>query len=145
MASTVDLPALLVKVVMRSFYEDKYIVLMDFILRERLLTDDALADRMRFSIRDVAKVAAKLREDRLLWMYASFLLSNNWFINYSWGNSHSRQETREDEKVVSRSYYYIDFALFADVVKLRLYKMRKYLEDKVKNVDNKLYLIIIFH
>ena len=59
----------LVKVVMRSFYEDKYTVVMDYLLRERILSDEGLADRMRFPIRDVAKLAARLREDRLICTY----------------------------------------------------------------------------
>lgn len=46
-----------------------------------------------------------------------------------------RQEMRSsDEKFIPRTYYFIDFAAFADVVKLRLFKMRKQLEDRIKNV-----------
>lgn len=62
----------LVRIVMRAFYEDKYTVIMDYLLRERMLTDEGLADRMKFTIRDIGKLTAKLREDRLIRVYSSY-------------------------------------------------------------------------
>lgn len=120
----------LVKLVARLFYEDRHAVFLDYLLRERMydrrpwscsphpnrLPDDVLADRMQVLLRDVGKIAARLREDRLIM-------------------THIRPEVREyDGKTFSRTYYYIDFALFADVVRYRLYMMRVILEQKVKNV-----------
>lgn len=71
---------------------------------------------MQCLIKDVNKIAAKLREDRLI-------------------KTISRQETREyDGRLFHRTYYYIDFGIFADVVKYRLYLMRKTLEERIKNV-----------
>lgn len=120
----------LVKLVARLFYEDKHAVFLDYLLRERMYTrtlmtllsdrlpDDVLADRMQILLRDVGKIASRLREDRLI-------------------KTHVRPEVREyDGKTFSRTYYYIDFALFADVVRYRLYQMRISLEQKVKNVPS---------
>lgn len=71
---------------------------------------------MQCLIKDVNKIAAKLREDRLI-------------------KSISRQETREyDGKLFHRTYYYIELGVFADAVKYRLFLMRRALEDKIKNV-----------
>lgn len=71
---------------------------------------------MQLQVKDVAKLAAKLREDRLI-------------------KSESRLESKEyDDRTYTRTYYYIDFAYFADVVKYRLHMMRKTLEDRIKNV-----------
>jgi transcription initiation factor TFIIE subunit alpha len=47
----------------------------------------------------------------------------------------ARQETRpSDLKMVSRTFYYIDYKQFVDVVKYRIYKMRRGLEESMKNV-----------
>lgn len=71
---------------------------------------------MQCLIKDVNKIAAKLREDRLI-------------------KSISRQETREhDGKLFHRTYYYIELGVFADAVKYRLLLMRRTLEEKIKNV-----------
>jgi transcription initiation factor TFIIE subunit alpha len=58
----------LVRVVLRSFYEDRHIILVDFLLSERVLSDEELADRLRLVLKEVNRMAAKLREDRLIKM-----------------------------------------------------------------------------
>lgn len=59
----------LVRVVLRSFYEERHIILVDFLLSERVLSDEELADRLRLVLKEVNRIAAKLREDRLIKMY----------------------------------------------------------------------------
>lgn len=109
-----DLSVELVKLVGRSLYEAKYCVFFDCLLRERVVPDDVLADRLRFMVKDITRMAAKLREDRLI----KTLL---------------RQEIRPyDERTITRAYHYIDFALFSDVVKYRLHRMRAMLEEKTR-------------
>lgn len=51
--------------------------------------------------------------------------------------SEARQETRpSDLKLVTKTYYYIDFKLFVDVVKYKMYMMKRGIEDLIKNVKN---------
>lgn len=67
-------------------------------------------------LKDVNKIASKLKEDRLI-------------------KCKVRQEERSyDGKPIQRTYFYIDYGSFADVVKYRLHGMRRLLEDKLKNV-----------
>lgn len=109
-----DLTVELVKLVSRSFYDAKYCVFLDCLLRERVLPDDVLADRLHMMIKDVSKTAAKLRGDHLI-------------------KTIIRQEVRNyDERTITRAYHYVDFALFADVVKYRLHRMRNLLEEKTR-------------
>lgn len=49
--------------------------------------------------------------------------------------SEVRQEVRpSDQKLLNRTYYYIDFKMFVDVLKYRMYMMKKSIEDQMKNV-----------
>jgi transcription initiation factor TFIIE subunit alpha len=40
-----------------------------------------------------------------------------------------------DQKLLNRTYYYIDFKMFVDVLKYKMYKMKKSIEDQMKNVS----------
>ncbi|PJF16447.1 Transcription initiation factor IIE subunit alpha [Paramicrosporidium saccamoebae] len=82
------------------------------------ISDEGAAERMQLMVKDVGKIAARLKEDRLI-------------------KSEVRLESRGlDERPFNRTFYYIDLAIFADVVKYRLHMMRKTLEDRVKNDVN---------
>lgn len=105
----------LVKLVSRSFYEAKYCVFLDFLLKEKLLPEDTLAERMHFITKDIAKLAYRLRQDRLI-------------------HVHGRSEVREwDGKTIIRTYYYIDPPHFVDVVRWRLHRMRMTLDEQLRN------------
>ncbi len=80
------------------------------------ITDEELAERLGLVVKDVNRTAAKLKEERLLAV-------------------ESRQEVRQsDQKTVNRTYYYIDFVMFVNVVKYKLYMMKKQLESQLKSV-----------
>lgn len=66
-------------------------------------------------LKDVNRTAAALTKDSLL-------------------RSEARQEVRaSDQKLITKTYYYLDFKGFVDVVKWRTYMMRKGLEDAMRN------------
>ena len=49
--------------------------------------------------------------------------------------SFRRNEVKEGSiKATSRSYYYIDYKTFIDVVKWKMFKIRKNIEDKLRDV-----------
>lgn len=51
--------------------------------------------------------------------------------------SDSRQEVRpSDQKMVNKTYYYIDYKTFVDVVKYKMYMMKKSIEDQLQTVQN---------
>lgn len=46
-----------------------------------------------------------------------------------------RQEVRpSDQKLINKTYFYIDFKMFVDVLKYRMYMMKKSIEDQMRNV-----------
>lgn len=120
-----DLVERLIKTVAQAFYSDEVRILVFFkqLLPWTILAEDIIADRMSLSIKEVAKIAHILREERLI-------------------KSYNRQELRDwDQKMVGRLYHYIDRASFVDVTRYRLNRMHAWLEERVKNeVDDRGYL-----
>jgi transcription initiation factor TFIIE subunit alpha len=48
----------------------------------------------------------------------------------------SRQEVRpSDQKTINKTFYYIDYREFVDVVKYKMYRMKKSFEDSMKHVQ----------
>lgn len=120
-----DLVDRLIRTVAQAFYSDEVRILVFFkqLLPWTILAEDIIADRMSLSIKEVAKIAHILREERLI-------------------KSYNRQEIREwDQKSVGRLYHYIDKASFVDVTRYRLNRMHSWLEERVKNeVDDRGYI-----
>lgn len=107
----------LVRTVGRSFYEDRFVVFLEYLFHERMLPDDQLADRFHAMVKDVNRIGARLRDDRLV-------------------RVENRQEVRaSDQKTYHRIYYYTDYALFVDAVKYKIHKMRMTIEERMTAAD----------
>lgn len=114
----------LVQVIARLFYDDGYILLVDQLVSIALIPIEVLARRIGMQTRDLASLASKLIEDRVISVYRS-------------------QETREGpfQRSVTRTYFYIDYKLFLDVTKWRMMAMRRHIDTKLRNgLDNKGYV-----
>ncbi|CAK7240509.1 MAG: hypothetical protein STHCBS139747_001951 [Sporothrix thermara] len=108
-----DLAKTLVRSVVRAFYETKHILIIDALVIHSALRDDDLAYLISMNIKDLHKMCAKLKEDRLL-------------------ASHSRSELREgQQRPNNRTYYYIDYRQTIDAIKWRVYKIDKDLQGPV--------------
>ncbi|TFK49023.1 hypothetical protein OE88DRAFT_1683638 [Heliocybe sulcata] len=114
---------LLVQHVSRSFYEPKYIVIMDQLARHPVLKDDDLAGRMGLQAKELNKLMAALHNDRLI-------------------RVHRQNELKEGaQRSVGRAYYYIDYQHFCNVVKWRVAEMRRIIDSSLRNeLDNKGYI-----
>ncbi|EPQ52268.1 hypothetical protein GLOTRDRAFT_140654 [Gloeophyllum trabeum ATCC 11539] len=114
---------LLVQHVSRSFYEPKYIVIMDQLARHPVLKDDDLAGRMGLQAKELNKLMAVLNNDRLI-------------------RVHRQNELKEGaQRSVGRAYYYIDYQHFCNVVKWRVAEMRRIIDNSLRNeLDNKGYI-----
>ncbi|RUS21140.1 ubiquinone biosynthesis protein COQ7-domain-containing protein [Endogone sp. FLAS-F59071] len=149
--ATIDVLKTLVSRVARAFYEPKYIVILDalnktgansngleilgFFLppscaiegcrkskgirrislfsniflrnaRTRSVKDEELALSIKITIREIHKICGKLKEDRLLKMVTKM------------------EPRKADQRAVPKTYYYIDYKQFVDVVKWKMYKMQ---------------------
>ncbi|KAI9843630.1 MAG: hypothetical protein M1837_006212 [Sclerophora amabilis] len=102
-----DLAKSLIRSVARGFYETKHILIVDALMIHSALRDDDLAHLLGMQTKELRKLCAKLEEHRLLAV-------------------HNRQETREGmQRLISRTYYYVDFRQTIDAIKYRFYHMTK--------------------
>ena len=107
----------LVKIAIRLFYDDKYVIVMDMFTRELVFRDDVLAYRLKLNTKELNRVLARLKDDRLLRVEVRF----------------EKNAMYEFGKALTKSYYYLDYKQLVDVVKYKIFKMRKYFEDRMKS------------
>ncbi|CAD25554.1 TRANSCRIPTION INITIATION FACTOR TFIIE ALPHA SUBUNIT [Encephalitozoon cuniculi GB-M1] len=103
----------LIKKVVRKFYEPHHVVIADILLRKTLLYDTELCERMKMLSKEVNRLIIKLREDKI--------------IKYE-----TKVESREDNGQILRTVYYINYAEVRDVIKYKIFKMTKNLENNIK-------------
>lgn len=66
-----DPPQLLLKTLTRLFYDAKSIVAIDLFMQHLVMTDEMLAERMLITVKEAARLIARLKEDFLLQTYDS--------------------------------------------------------------------------
>ncbi|EJD39595.1 hypothetical protein AURDEDRAFT_116120 [Auricularia subglabra TFB-10046 SS5] len=113
----------LVQNVARCFYDARFIVVLDQLVRHPVLKDDDLAGRLGLQLKELGKLTATLCNHRLVSKY-------------------QQNEQKEGGfRAVARSYYYIDYKSFCNVVKWRISQMRRDIDKKLRNeLDNKGYI-----
>ena len=92
----------LIKTVARAFYTDNVVVVLDALIREKYIREEELGPRLRLQDKEVRKVINKLEEE--------FLVSS---------------ETILMEDLRQSKCYYIDYQMFVDMVRYRIYLMDK--------------------
>ncbi|KAI0760577.1 TFIIE alpha subunit-domain-containing protein [Fomes fomentarius] len=114
---------LLVQHVSRAFYEPKFTVVMDQLIRHQVLKDDDLAGRMGLQLKELNKIMATLEGHKLVRIYR-------------------QNELKEGaQRSVGRQYFYIDYQSFCNVVKWRMAEMRRIIDQGLRNeLDSKGYL-----
>ncbi|KZV86122.1 hypothetical protein EXIGLDRAFT_840977 [Exidia glandulosa HHB12029] len=113
----------LVQNVARCFYDARHIVVLDQLVRHPVLKDDDLAGRLGLQLKELGKLTAVLCNHRLVSKY-------------------QQNEQKEGGfRAVARSYYFIDYKSFCNVVKWRISQMRRDIDNKLRNeLDNKGYI-----
>ncbi|RKF54423.1 Transcription initiation factor IIE subunit alpha [Golovinomyces cichoracearum] len=102
-----ELAQSLVRSCMRSFYDTKHILVIDALIIHSVLRDDDLAYLMSMNLKELHKLCGRLSEDRFLAV-------------------HTRAEQKgEQTRLMSRTYYYIDYRATIDAIKWRVYLMNK--------------------
>lgn len=107
---------LLLQYVARAFYEARHILLCDQLIRKEAIKDEDLATRLGIGIKDLTKAVHQLVRDQLVSTYMRAEMKPNGI------------------KATQRTYYYIDYKHCVDVIKWRMWKMNKALDDKQRNV-----------
>ncbi|KAK9433751.1 TFIIE alpha subunit-domain-containing protein [Lipomyces doorenjongii] len=113
----------LIQFVARSFYETRHIIILDALLRHNVVSDDDLPQMVGIQKKELHKLCAKLRDDRLL-------------------KIHTRSEPKEgQQRPVQRTYYYIQYREAVDAIKWRIHKLGETFNDKMRNdVDTQGYV-----
>ncbi|OZJ03167.1 hypothetical protein BZG36_04068 [Bifiguratus adelaidae] len=117
----------LVARVARAFYDPKAIVVLDLLNTEVAprsgIKDEAIALHLKLRPSEILKICGRIREDRLI-------CSTTW------------QEPKTDTgRQNPRTYYYIDYKQFVDVVKYRMYTMQNIVTGRLRSEsDNKGYV-----
>ncbi|CEG64753.1 hypothetical protein RMATCC62417_01673 [Rhizopus microsporus] len=117
----------LVARIARAFYDPKYIVILDELNNappnSNGVKEEDLVLALKITARDIHRICGKLKEDRLIKMV-------------------NRMEPRKpDQRMVPKTYYYIDYKEFVDVVKWKMYKMQTIVRDKLRTEsENKGYV-----
>ncbi len=110
---------LLIKTVVRMFYDSSHVVITSILLENILLSDTELCSRMKLLNREFNKFIVKLKEDNL--------------IKYD-----IKVEVQEDNRQLLKTLYFFNFAEVRDVIKYKIFKMAKSIEDKI-NVSGEKY------
>jgi transcription initiation factor TFIIE subunit alpha len=103
----------LVRSVVRAFYNTRDVLVIDILVSDSAVRDDDLAHKMGMNTKDVHKLCAKLRDDRLL-------------------SVGTRPELREgQQRPINRTYYYINYHHTIDAIKWRIYQLDRQLQGPV--------------
>ncbi|KAG9104889.1 hypothetical protein FRC06_006714 [Ceratobasidium sp. 370] len=114
----------LVQHVSRAFYESRFVVVMDQLARLPVIKEEELAGRVGVTLKELNKVTAVLTNDKLIKVYRQ-----------------NELKSERAQRAVPRSYYWIDYQNFCNVVKWRISAMRRGIEQKLRNeLDNKGYI-----
>ncbi|ORZ19637.1 hypothetical protein BCR42DRAFT_410163 [Absidia repens] len=113
-----DVLKLLVSRVARAFYDPKYIVILDVLNNappnSNGIREDDMVPILKMTAREIHKLCGKLREHRLLRMG-------------------TRMENRkQDQRPIPKTFYYLDYKEFVDVVKWKMYKMQMVVRDNLR-------------
>ncbi|KAJ2500069.1 hypothetical protein GGH96_003027 [Coemansia sp. RSA 1972] len=99
----------LVNVVARTFYQDKFIIALDYLNRHEIARIDVLADHMHMK-QGVRNIYNELVKHRLVKVMERLDEPTD-------NNIHQQRKKQQ--------YYYIDYKQFVDVVKWRMYKLQE--------------------
>ncbi|EOB14500.1 Transcription initiation factor IIE subunit alpha [Nosema bombycis CQ1] len=106
----------LIKTVVRKFYEPYHAVITDLILEDVLLYDSELVQKMKMHSKEVNRLLVSLKEDKIL-------------------KYETKVEVKEDNRQFLSVVYYINYIEVKDIIKYKIYKITKKLENKSTNND----------
>ncbi|KAI0396174.1 hypothetical protein F5Y17DRAFT_420703 [Xylariaceae sp. FL0594] len=119
-----DLAQDLVRSVARAFFKSpdldtRHILIVDALVIHSALRDDDLSYLMSMNLKDLHRICARLRDERLLQV-------------------HVRPELREgQQRPTNRTYYYIDYRQAIDAIKWRVYHLDKAVQGNARPASEK--------
>ncbi|CAH8667590.1 unnamed protein product [Schistosoma haematobium] len=99
----------LVRSIVRTFYSREHSLIVDMLVRNTIMKEDDLCERLRFERKQLRQYLHTLKCDQFI-------------------KSKLQLETDVDGKTTKITHYFIDYKLFVNVVKYRLDQMQRRLE-----------------
>ncbi|CAH8288509.1 unnamed protein product [Heterobilharzia americana] len=99
----------LVRSIVRTFYSREHSLIVDMLVRNTIMKEDDLCERLRFERKQLRQYLHTLKCDQFI-------------------KSKLQLETDADGKTTKITHYFIDYKLFVNVVKYRLDQMQRRLE-----------------
>ncbi|CDZ97858.1 Transcription initiation factor IIE, alpha subunit [Phaffia rhodozyma] len=124
-----DLPTLkiFVQTVSRAFYDAPVIILLDQLIKKEVIREDELASMCGIAVKELSKLAAILLSHRLIKSFTR--------------NEHREGPLLPHARPLVRTYYWIEFKEFSDVVRWRMDTLYKSLDKKLRSEqENKGYI-----
>jgi transcription initiation factor IIE alpha subunit len=109
----------LIALVVRAFYSDNYVVLLDSLVHEKYIIEEELGPRLQISNKEVSKIKNQLEKEGLI----------------------KFEDVIVDNEVSKASWkcYYIDYHSFISLVRFRIFLMQQYLVKEENNELNEVY------
>ncbi|KAK1348770.1 putative subunit alpha of transcription initiation factor IIE [Hamiltosporidium tvaerminnensis] len=106
----------LIKKTMRMFYETHHAVIMDILLEYMIMYDNEICEKMKMLNKEFNRLVVKLKDDKLL-------------------KAETKIETKSDGRQLLRCVYFIVYSEIKDVIKYKIFKMSRFLEQEIKNTE----------
>ncbi|ODV97697.1 hypothetical protein PACTADRAFT_47566, partial [Pachysolen tannophilus NRRL Y-2460] len=108
----------LIQFVSRNFYPKQYILVLDALLVHSVLSEDDLSHLVGIQRKELRAICNKLTEDRLIVIHAQ------------------REEEGNQQRLRTKTYYYIHFTEAVDSIKWKIHSVVKALKDEMKKDAN---------
>ncbi|KAJ3351242.1 General transcription factor IIE subunit 1 [Entophlyctis luteolus] len=112
----------LVMRVARSYYQPHYIIILDLLAIRGAMREEDMATALRISPGDSRKLCKKLVADRIIKANSVLIELKHYKIT----------------KKTSRTYYYIDYKSFVNVLKFKMFKIQEVIRKEIDEHNNNL-------
>lgn len=116
----------LLRHVSRLFHDPKHTVCLDYIIRMRCIADDALAERLHCQLKDVHRILAVLRDDKMIKVESRQEGAGG-------GSAPVTSSSAQNSKMgTTRMYSFVDLRQAVRAIRWRLEKMREASEARLR-------------
>ncbi|EUB63905.1 General transcription factor IIE subunit 1 [Echinococcus granulosus] len=108
----------LVRTIVRSFYSREHSLIIDLLVRNTIMKEDDLCERLRFEKKQLRQHLHTLKTDQFI-------------------KSKLQLETDTEGKIAKIIHYFIDYKVFVNIVKYRLDQMQRRLEAEQRQTSSR--------
>lgn len=113
----IEVPLALLQTIVRGFYTTKHIVIVDAIIKHKVLNQEELSILLGLKPKEIRILCAKLHHDRLL-------------------SVHTKSEPSSFGRNLNKTFYYITYRTVVDVIRWRISRLIKIVENSATTDAN---------